>query len=169
MYTSGLLLIVIATTVLGVFVSNLTPICLRCLCHAASSCNHTIGCLGEYCGPFQVNKAYWEDAGKIVLPDDTPSRAGAFLDCAEDYMCAQQIVENYMSNFADDCNGDGVTDCDDFAMLHFNLKTDCKTSLEGTNFGRRYSTCRPTVEPPGVVPLRINSRDRTNRRPYFQG
>lgn len=44
-----------------------------------------------------------------------------------------------------DCNNDGVTDCDDYAMLHFNLKDDCSTSLQSTNFGLRYSTCRPTA------------------------
>lgn len=54
-----------------------------------------------------------------------------------------------------DCNSDGVTDCDDFAMLHFHLKDDCKPSLDGTNFGRRYSTCRPLADPPGVYKLDV--------------
>lgn len=48
-----------------------------------------------------------------------------------------------------DCNRDGVTDCDDYAMLHFNLKDDCAPTLEGTNYGRRYASCRPKAEPPG--------------------
>lgn len=72
----------------------------------------------------------------------------AFLDCAYEYSCGQHIVEEYLIRYARDCNGDGVTDCDDYAMLHFNLKDRCTSSLDGTNFGRRYSTCRPTAEPP---------------------
>lgn len=63
----------------AVYVSNLTPICLRCLCHAASGCNLTLGCVDGFCGPFQLNRAYWRDAGGFVLPGDSPSRDGGEL------------------------------------------------------------------------------------------
>uniref|UniRef100_A0A1B6IEC7 lysozyme n=2 Tax=Homalodisca TaxID=139475 RepID=A0A1B6IEC7_9HEMI len=155
----GLFLATVVLHVSSVYVSNLTPICMRCLCHAASSCNLTLGCVDGYCGPFQLSRGYWRDAGLHVLPDDNPSRDGAFLDCAQDYSCAQRIVEEYIIRFGSDCNGDSVSDCDDFAMLHFNLKDDCTASLDGTNFGRRYSTCRPTSDPPDSddgPPRRIN-------------
>ncbi|XP_054268441.1 lysozyme 2-like isoform X2 [Macrosteles quadrilineatus] len=144
-----IVLLVVAYSSDSVFVSNLTPICLRCLCHAASSCNQTLGCIDGFCGPFQINRLYWRDAGHYVPPEDDPSRENAFLDCAMDYTCAQHILEEYFIRYGSDCNRDGVTDCDDYAMLHFNLKEDCRSSLDGTNFGRRYSTCRPTSKLPG--------------------
>lgn len=62
--------------VTSAFVSNLTPLCMKCLCHAASSCNLTVGCLDTYCGPFQFNREYWKDAGRHVLLDDNPGREG---------------------------------------------------------------------------------------------
>jgi len=42
-----------------------------------------------------------------------------------------------------DCNKDGVTDCDDYARIHFNGREDC-SAIDNTNFWRRYETCRPT-------------------------
>ncbi|KAG8315973.1 hypothetical protein J6590_061397 [Homalodisca vitripennis] len=95
----GLFLATVVLQVSSVYVSNLTPICMRCLCHAASSCNLTLGCVDGYCGPFQLSRGYWRDAGLHVLPDDNPSRDGAFLDCAQDYSCAQRIVEEYIIRF----------------------------------------------------------------------
>jgi len=41
-----------------------------------------------------------------------------------------------------DCNKDGVTDCDDYARIHFNGREDC-SAIDNTNFWRRYVTCRP--------------------------
>lgn len=66
-----------------------------------------------------------------------------------DFLCRVNMNCRRLSVVSQDCNRDGVTDCDDYAMLHFNLKEDCRSSLDGTNFGRRYSTCRPTSKLPG--------------------
>lgn len=41
-----------------------------------------------------------------------------------------------------DCNRDGVTDCDDYARIHFNGREDC-SAIDNTNYWRRYETCRP--------------------------
>lgn len=42
-----------------------------------------------------------------------------------------------------DCNRDGVTNCDDYARTHFSGRGDC-SSIEKTNFWKRYETCRPS-------------------------
>ncbi|KAJ3625100.1 hypothetical protein MTP99_018665 [Tenebrio molitor] len=55
---------------------NLNSHCFRCLCHAASRCNLTVGCDGGYCGPYKISKIYWKDAGEVILPDDEKGRAG---------------------------------------------------------------------------------------------
>lgn len=49
---------------------------MRCLCHAASLCNMTIGCINNYCGPFQLSRTYWRAADRYVLPEDDPNRDG---------------------------------------------------------------------------------------------
>lgn len=51
-----------------------TEKCLGCICEAASDCNQTIGCLGDYCGMFLVSRTYWVDAGAPVLIGDDPNR-----------------------------------------------------------------------------------------------
>ncbi|XP_025407187.1 lysozyme-like [Sipha flava] len=132
-----------AATTAGRYVSNLSTGCLRCLCHASTACNATIGCSRGYCGPYYLYREYWRDAGQVVLPDDDPDRDQAFVDCAVDPACAQKAVENYMAKYGRDCNNDGVTDCDDYARTHFNGKEDC-SAIDRTNFWRRYETCRPS-------------------------
>lgn len=83
----------------GRYVSNLSTGCLRCLCHASTACNATIGCSRGYCGPYYLYREYWKDAGQVVLPDDDPDRDQAFVDCAADSACAQKAVENYMAKY----------------------------------------------------------------------
>lgn len=39
----------------------------------------------------------------------------AFEDCVKDAVCAGETVRGYMSKFAQDCNKDGIINCDDFA------------------------------------------------------
>lgn len=40
--------------------TNLTPICLNCICEIESSCNPNIGCLNDLgtlsCGPYQIKE-----------------------------------------------------------------------------------------------------------------
>lgn len=138
------------TTTAGRYVSNLNVNCMRCLCYASTLCNSTVGCSRGYCGPYYLYRDYWKEAGQLVLPDDDPDRDQAFVDCASNMECAQKVVENYMVKWGKDCNKDGVTDCDDYARIHFNGREDC-SAIENTNFGRRYETCRP-----------VNSRGKFN-------
>lgn len=56
------------------FLVNLDDHCFRCLCYAASKCNLTAGCEGGYCGPYQISRVYWKDAGEITLPSDQKER-----------------------------------------------------------------------------------------------
>lgn len=125
------------------YVSNLSTVCLRCLCHASTTCNITVGCQKNYCGPFFLTKEYWREAGRPTLKDDDPDRTNAFNDCVKDYACASTTVENYMAKYGYDCNNDGVTDCDDYARLLFHGKDKCATSIANLNFGKRYESCRP--------------------------
>ncbi|KAL3272417.1 hypothetical protein HHI36_013899 [Cryptolaemus montrouzieri] len=126
---------------------NLDQYCFRCLCHAATKCNLSFGCVQGYCGPFKISKIYWKDAGELTLPDDDKVRAGAYEDCAISYGCAQRIVTNYFIKYARDCNGDGVTDCNDYSMINFNGGYQCRTALNNSEPGRawleRYNTCNP--------------------------
>ncbi|KAG8231370.1 hypothetical protein J437_LFUL008918 [Ladona fulva] len=138
-----LAVIVCSAHVLGVFISNLSDSCLHCLCMAATSCNST-GCKEGYCGPFYISNVYWSDADKPVLPEDDPVRSGAYQDCANNYNCAKRIVERYMAKFGRDCNGDLITNCDDYALIHFNGGYGCETSIEGTGYHSRYKACSQT-------------------------
>ncbi|XP_068085865.1 lysozyme 2 [Anabrus simplex] len=138
----GLALVAVISSV---YVSNLHSACLRCLCEAASGCNMTLYCRSGYCGPFYISRVYWVSAGRPVTKYDDPERDAAYNDCANDYNCAKTIVQNYMAIYGKDCNGDGTTDCDDYAMIHYNGGQRCETSIEGTNFNRRYMKCRPPL------------------------
>ncbi|XP_063243382.1 lysozyme 2-like [Bacillus rossius redtenbacheri] len=144
--------LLVAAVCSGVFVSNLDRACLRCLCEAASGCNETAGCHQGYCGPFWVSRIYWAEAGKVVFPDDDPERPEAYQDCANSYDCAAGIVEHYMAAVGKDCDGDGVTDCDDYAAIHYNGAYSCARPLRGTAFLARYDRCRPTAAPGRLPP-----------------
>ncbi|KAK7601697.1 hypothetical protein V9T40_009138 [Parthenolecanium corni] len=125
------------------YVSNLSTVCIRCLCHSSTQCNMTVGCQKGYCGPLFLTKEYWRDAGRPTLRDDDPDRTNAFNDCAKDYGCSSTAVENYMAKFGYDCNNDGVTDCDDYARLHFHGREKCATPISNLYFGKRYESCKP--------------------------
>ncbi|XP_044252933.1 uncharacterized protein LOC123003933 isoform X2 [Tribolium madens] len=139
--------------------------CFRCLCYAATKCNLTVGCDEGYCGPYKISKIYWKDAGEVILPDDERKRDGAYEDCAISYQCAQRIVLNYIAkygrvimqfsrlgnvskmDFFQDCNNDGVTNCDDFSLINFNGGFQCKAALSRNEAGQswleRYRLCNP--------------------------
>lgn len=56
------------------------------------------------------------------------------------------MVKKYMEKFARDCNGDGITDCDDYIMINFNGGYSCTASLDANEnsraFQKRYSECK---------------------------
>nr|CAH0099702.1 unnamed protein product [Daphnia galeata] len=123
--------------------------CLGCLCQASTGCNMTIPCTTgqQYlCGPFLISWAYWADAGKFVLANDDPERKGAFEACVQDAVCAGETVRGYMAKFAQDCNGDGVINCDDYAHLHILGGFGCNAPIDQTPFYKGYLACRTTVQ-----------------------
>lgn len=65
---------------LGVFIPNLSEGCYRCLCHVSTLCQLSNECKGGYCGPFNISRVYWVDAGKVTLPDDDPDRNNGKLE-----------------------------------------------------------------------------------------
>lgn len=60
--------------------SNLSAVCLRCLCTASTQCNRTVGCQKDYCGPFLINKEYWREAQRPTLKDDDPDRTNGMVN-----------------------------------------------------------------------------------------
>ncbi|CAG9763677.1 unnamed protein product [Ceutorhynchus assimilis] len=131
----------------SIVLSNLDTQCLRCICHAATECDLARTCIQGYCGPFKISHIYWIDAGKVILPGDDIERPTAYEDCMLSFNCSMQIVTNYMSKFGRDCNGDGVTDCRDYMMVHFNGGGHCELDLNRKETGRevlrKYHMCDP--------------------------
>ncbi|CAH2043221.1 unnamed protein product, partial [Iphiclides podalirius] len=89
----------------GAFITNLSEGCYRCLCHVSTKCDTSHGCTAGYCGPFNISRVYWIDAGKITLPDDDPDRNHAWEDCARNYHCSKRIIEGYLQKFGKDAIG----------------------------------------------------------------
>ncbi|XP_046636296.1 lysozyme-like [Daphnia pulicaria] len=121
--------------------------CMKCLCRASSFCNLTAPCTtgSQYlCGPFLIGVNYWADAGQpTLLPDDDPNATGAFEACAQNKTCAERTVRQYMNEYAQDCNEDAVTDCEDFARIHVLGKSDsCFAKMEGLPFYTEFRKCR---------------------------
>ncbi|XP_046406548.1 lysozyme 2-like [Ischnura elegans] len=133
----------------GLFVSNLSDACLRCICQGTTGCNMTYGCAKGYCGPFYISRLYWIDADKPVLSQDDPERDGAYQDCSFNYNCAKLIVERYMAKYGRDCNGDHITTCEDYALIHFNGGSKCNTPITGTGYYSRFSECRQAAS--GII------------------
>ncbi|GBP80458.1 hypothetical protein EVAR_53299_1 [Eumeta japonica] len=72
--SSVMIAVIYMTGSTGVYISNLNAACFHCLCYVSTKCEFSHGCTGGYCGPFNISKVYWVDAGKPVLPDDDPER-----------------------------------------------------------------------------------------------
>ncbi|KAI9576759.1 lysozyme-like isoform X1 [Glossina fuscipes] len=95
-----------------------TDICLGCICEAISGCNQTAICSGGVCGLFRITWAYWADAGKLTLGNDSIERELDYSNCVNDPYCAANTIQNYMTRFGQDCNDDKVIDCYDYAAIH---------------------------------------------------
>ncbi|CAK9810660.1 Invertebrate-type lysozyme 3 [Anthophora plagiata] len=98
--------------------TTLSRVCLGCICEAASGCNVTLGCEESVCGPFRITWSYWSDAGKPTLENTQNTNENAYARCVNDPSCAARTVQGYMAKFAQDCNGDGNVNCDDFLRIH---------------------------------------------------
>ena len=48
-------------------------------------------------------------------------------------------------NGPQDCNGDGLVTCDDYAMMHRNGGYECNRSLADTDYWKIYGECKNLV------------------------
>ncbi|XP_045500363.1 lysozyme-like [Colias croceus] len=133
----------------GVYLSNLSQECFNCLCYVSTNCDTSHECTGGYCGPFNISRVYWVDAGKVTLPDDDPERNHAWEDCARDFTCSKRIISGYLSKFGQDCNKDGVTNCFDFMMVNGNGGYSChkplNISVNGRRWLKRFDECKRSI------------------------
>ncbi|XP_065219084.1 lysozyme 1-like [Planococcus citri] len=118
-----------------------TEKCIGCICEAASGCNQTIGCLGEFCGMFLFSRSYWVDSGSPVILGDDPNNQDAFVRCAVDSYCASRAVNQYIQKFIQDCNHDGSLSCDDYARMHFFGFVQCDRAINRTPYYRVFQRC----------------------------
>jgi len=72
----------------------------------------------------------------------------AFEDCVKDPVCARNTISGYMVKFAQDCNNDGVVNCDDFARIHINGGYACSAPVDQSVFYQRYLQCRQNIPAP---------------------
>uniref|UniRef100_A0A1A9WK39 lysozyme n=1 Tax=Glossina brevipalpis TaxID=37001 RepID=A0A1A9WK39_9MUSC len=112
----------------------LSDICMGCLCEATSGCNQTAICNYGACGLFRVTYAYWADAGKLTLDNDSPDSEQAFPNCVNHPYCAASTIQNYMIRYKQDCNDDGIIDCYDYAAIHRLGGYGCKGILPPTYY-----------------------------------
>uniref|UniRef100_A0A0K8VCT2 lysozyme n=1 Tax=Bactrocera latifrons TaxID=174628 RepID=A0A0K8VCT2_BACLA len=117
-----------------------TDICLGCICEAISGCNRTTTCTGGVCGLFRITWPYWSDGGKLTLNGESPDSETAYPNCVNDPYCAANTIQNYMTKYAQDCNGDNQVDCFDYAAIHKLGGYGCKGEL-GYNYQNTLSNC----------------------------
>ncbi|EEB11660.1 conserved hypothetical protein [Pediculus humanus corporis] len=127
------------------FIPDLTSACLGCICEATTNCNLTIGCSGDLCGPFFISKDYWEDSGSPVLYGDHPSRKGAYKTCVNDPYCAATTLKQYIFKYAQDCNGNGYLDCDDYARIHYLGGRQCSLPIYHYGYYKVFRYCQISV------------------------
>jgi len=120
--------------------------CLQCLCEGMTTCDLSRGCIDNMCGAYRLSEPYWIDGKRLTLPGDSPSNPNAFPNCAKEFSCAKKTVTNYMTRYAKDCDGNGVIDCLDYAMIHvlgpFGCTSDTLFSSSfGQEFLQRFNKC----------------------------
>ncbi|KAG8231371.1 hypothetical protein J437_LFUL008919 [Ladona fulva] len=120
--------------------AEVSEVCLGCICEAISGCNRTLSCSGDVCGLFRITWAYWADSGKPVLDLDSPEADGAYARCVTDAHCAARAVRGYMAKFQQDCNGDRVVNCYDFARIHLLGGYGCGGGLTPL-YQQRFENC----------------------------
>ncbi|XP_011696004.1 PREDICTED: lysozyme-like [Wasmannia auropunctata] len=142
----------IAVTIIIVFcVYNsaqiLSEVCLGCLCEVSTGCNVTIGCSKwrGVCGPFDITRDYWIDAGRPTLNNEPYSNMNAYDRCANDPYCAANVVQAFMAKFGRDCTGDGVVDCEDYLRIHRLGANGCSGTLN-INYENRFKLCLQTFK-----------------------
>ncbi|XP_036225137.1 invertebrate-type lysozyme 3-like isoform X2 [Bactrocera oleae] len=117
-----------------------TDVCLGCLCEATSGCNSTAACTGDVCGLYRISWPYWSDGGKLTLNGESSESERAYANCVSDPSCAANTIQNYMTKYAQDCNGDNQVDCFDYAVIHKLGGLGCTGEL-GNEFQTTLASC----------------------------
>ncbi|KAL7300141.1 hypothetical protein TKK_0007143 [Trichogramma kaykai] len=126
---------------------QMDQICLGCICEAASGCNTTVGCVGDVCGPFRITWGYWADAGKPTVGNQPATSNTAFARCVNDVNCAARAVQGYMEKYSQDCNGDGVIDCEDYARIHYLGGYGCLAAAKlDKNYAKAFNFCQKAFQ-----------------------
>ncbi|XP_055905749.1 lysozyme-like [Eupeodes corollae] len=125
-----------------------TNVCLGCICEAISGCNQTKTCNGDVCGLFRITWPYWSDGGKLTLNNESPQSQTAFQNCVTDPYCAADTIQNYMKKFGQDCNGDAVIDCYDYAAIHKLGGYGCQSGVTGL-YATKLNQCLQAYSPSG--------------------
>lgn len=152
LYNTFLIIVIILTTYSGAQINPIqesakdwppgwTEKCINCLCEAATGCNQTIGCIGEYCGMFHIGRPYWIDADNPTLLGDNSESSEAFTRCVRDPYCASRTVNQYVNKFLRDCNNDGTLSCDDYARLHYFGYGECSKPANEVWFYKAFRRC----------------------------
>nr|XP_022916282.1 lysozyme-like [Onthophagus taurus] len=121
-----------------------TQSCLGCICEGISGCNVTSSCSGDVCGPFRLTWPYWSDGGKYTVNNESPTSPTAYKNCALDTYCSALSVQGYMLKYQQDCNNDGVINCDDYASIHVLGGYGCGGAWP-EHFRLRYQQCKNIV------------------------
>ncbi|GIX92934.1 lysozyme [Caerostris darwini] len=117
--------------------------CMDCLCQASSDCDETIKCHNAggnsyFCGPYVISWAYWHDGGR---PGDK-GRAHDFENCLTNKTCAEEAVRGYMRKYGQDCDSNGVIDCQDFARIHKLGFGQCGgDAILDTDYWQKFEVC----------------------------
>lgn len=122
---------------------------MNCLCQASSNCDESIKCHntgggGYFCGPYVISWAYWHDGGR---PGDK-GRAHDFESCLNNRTCAEQTVRGYMRKYGQDCDGNKVIDCNDFARIHKLGFSSCGgEAIYNTDYWEKFEICHVGYPP----------------------
>ncbi|CAG0906464.1 unnamed protein product [Darwinula stevensoni] len=139
--------------------------CVACFCAGSSGCFTSAGCTwsggSQYCGPFHISRPYWIDAGSPVREGGNPQSPNPFEECTTDYSCATRTIRSYMERFKQDCNGDGVIDCLDFALIHNQGGYGCR--VPNPDSIPLYGTVRECMYPP--IDARMQPRRTVIKKP----
>jgi len=103
---------------------TLDPKCIECIKKSFGQ-HESRPCKETGCGPFAMTKPYWIDAEKPTVAGLEPT----FENCAKNYECSVQSMNNYMERFQKDCNNDGEIDCLDYLAIHVNGPYSCENEV----------------------------------------
>lgn len=134
-------------------IESITEDCLRCICNTVSGCTLKKRCKNDRteCGPFRISKSFWEKAGKSTTHSlIDPMFPGAFQSCATNLECATKTVKNFMRQYAQDCNKDGVIDCYDYLAILMQGTEQCYKELT-TDDTMALEECMAVVSDENVV------------------